>query len=162
MGAIRKLFGLVFIVILIGVAGYAGFIYGQLVFQKDAIEVEVPIRQNISLPLTQEITVPLNTFFALPINKIIYIKKTLPISFSAKVDTLAKVPMNISGSVVYVDVPIKTSIPINTSIEINEPIVFNETIDFPLNQNITVALDMDVLIPVDTVVRTKVPLPWKE
>jgi len=150
---------LLLIVLLVG-AAYGGFVYGQMTLQKDGVEVEIPIKQDVNVPLDQKISLPIETSIEVPINKTIYIKKEVPISTSVLIDTVVKVPMNVSGIMVYVDVPIKKEIPISTIFSINEPINIAEKILFPISQNFEIELKKDVLIPIDTVIKTKVPLPW--
>lgn len=150
---------LLLIVVILGV-GYAGFVYGQLALQKNSVEVQIPIKQDVALSLDQEIIFPLKTSIEVPVNKTIYIKKTLPINTSIMIDTTLNVPMNISGSIVYVEVPIKQQVPIITSFEINESISISEYVAILINQNFSVPMKKDILIPIDTVIRTRIPLPW--
>jgi len=150
------------IIILIVGAAYAGFIYGRTVLDKNSVEVNVPIKQDVNLTLDQDINFPLKTSIEVPVNKTIYIRKSLPINTSILIDTIVRVPINISGSIVYVDVPIKKLIPIFTILELNEPISISERIVVPINQNISLPVKKDIFIPIDTILKTRIPLPWSK
>ena len=156
MGIIKIL---LVIVLLVG-ATYGGFVYGQMSINKNSVEIEIPVKQDVTLSLDQEINFPLKTTITFPFNKTIYIKKTLPITTSVIIDTIIKVPMNVSGIIVYVDVPIKKEVPITASLDINEPISISENIIIPINQDFKIPMKKDILIPIDTIIKTKVPLPW--
>lgn len=156
MGIIK----IILILVLIAGSAYAGFVYGQMFVDKNSVQIEIPIKQDVTLPLDQEVSFPIKTNLEIPVNKTIYIKKTLPISTSVMIDTSVKVPMNISGMITYIDVPIKKEVPISTSFEINEPVNIYEKIIFPIDQEFKITLKKDVLIPIDTTIKTKIPLPW--
>jgi hypothetical protein len=157
-----KIIKIFFVLILLAIAAYSGFIYGQFVLQKNFIEVEIPFKQEIGFPLKQDIAFPLNMEISVPINKTFYLNKRVDINTSVYLDTIIKVPVNISGFITMVDVPIKQSVPLNTFFEISEPIVISEQVSFPINETISIPVDRNVSIPVDTTIRTRVPLPWSK
>lgn len=153
------LFKVVIFLILLAVAGYGGYIYGQMVLQESLFEVKIPINQTFSFNINQAVDIPIKTSIDFPFSESFIINESVPINTFLVLDEIVKVPLSLPTGDVIVDVPIKKTIPINTSVSVYKKVDINKNISFDVDKQFSFIINKDILIPVNTEITTKIPVP---
>jgi hypothetical protein len=156
IGSVFKV--VIFLVIIVAVA-YGGYVYGQMVLQESLFEVKIPINQTFSFEINQLVDIPIRTAIVFPVSDSFIINESVPINTFFVLDEVIKVPVSLPTGEIIVDVPIKKTISINTTINVYKKMDINKNISLDIDKSFSFVINKDILIPIDTEITTKVPVP---
>ncbi|PAV25103.1 hypothetical protein CF392_12690 [Tamilnaduibacter salinus] len=116
------------------------------------VDIEVPLKDTVRVPITETLSTQASVDTEVPVAMTVDVNQRIPVNTELRIDT--SMEARILG--VWTELPVRGSVPIEMSVPVSMSIPIQQTIPLKLDTPVSVALDEDLSIPVDTTFRSPV------